>query len=121
MKSVFGFGSTTVGSEIPINNRTHNSGTYLPSSAQRAGVQMSSEIPKVNFNINLFHPNQNIDHGRGRKLKNTYYSFDDELKINYKKQNNLISMLKNEANDSVDSKDHKDLTVKKRLHRTLSF
>jgi len=122
IKSMFGFGNTSIGSGVPTSNRTNNCVTHPTSSAQQA-VAQTSEVPKVNFNINLFHPSQSIDNEQGgRMLRNSYYSFNDELKINYIKRNDMISMLKNEANDSVDSKERKpNLTVKRHRHRTLSF
>jgi len=119
MKSVFGFGDTSIGASVPVNDTTVNDSITSTSFAQHT-IPQTPEVPKVNFNINLFHSGQSADYGRGRAQRNTYYSFDKELKIDYKKQNNFVSMLKNETNDDVDSKDCQKLTIKRRQHRTLS-
>lgn len=120
MKSVFGFGDTSIGACVPANDTTINDSISPMSFAQHTFAPQTPEVPKVNLNINLFHSGQSIDRERGRAQRNTYYSFDNELKINYKKHNNLISMLKNEVNDSVDSRNSQELTIKRRRHRTLS-
>lgn len=116
MKSMFGYGGTTIGSG-PTYNGTNNS-TH-PMNLAQSPVTQIPEVPKVNFNINLFHPSSSIDYGK--RIKDTSFSFDNELKKKYNKQKNLISMLKNEVNDSVDSKECTDLIAKRHRHRTMSF
>lgn len=116
MKSMFGYGETSIGSG-PTNKGTNNS-TH-PMNLAQSPVTQIPEVPKVNFNINLFHPSSSIDYGK--RIEDTSFSFDNELKMKSNKQNNLISMLKNKVNDSVDSKECTDLTVKRHRHRTMSF
>lgn len=115
MKYIFGYGSSTIGSE-PTSNDQYNTNKRINSfhpitSAQNATTHIP-ELPKVNFNINLFHPSP---------TENTQFSFDNKFKINYAKESNLIAMLKNKEIDSVDSKGFNNPTKKVRRHRTLSF
>lgn len=116
MKSLFGYGGTSIGSR-PTNNGSNNS-TH-PMIPAQSTIPQIPEVPKVNFNINLFHPSSSIDYGN--RIKDSSLPFDNKLKMNYNKQNNLIAMLKNEVNDSVDSKESTDRVAKIPRHRTMSF
>lgn len=116
MKYIFGYGGTSIGpgpignDQFKTNDRIHNS-FHPVTSAQYTNPQIP-ELPKVNFNINLFHPSP---------TKNTHFAFDDKFQINYAKESNLIAMLKNKEIDSVDSKGFKDLSKRVPRHRTLSI
>lgn len=120
MKSMFGYGSTTIGPEQPYtnklntNNVTDNS-SLLTEFIQTASSQIS-EIPKYNFNINLFRPNS-FDNNIEKKKKG-----NKQLKINFsEKEDNLILMVKNEDNDNIDSKGLKDKYLNQLRPRTLSI
>jgi len=116
MKYLFGYGDSTIGSEPTNNNqymtnkRINNS--FLPTTSAQNTTTQLPQLPKVNFNINLFHPSQ---------TQNTQFSYDNKFKINYTKESNLIAMLKDKEIDSVDSKDFKNLKKKAPRHRTLSI
>jgi len=96
MKSIFGYGGTSIG-QRPANNEKYESSNITNNdarpnnSAQYIDTRIP-ELPKFNFNINLFHPSSNIDHRNSRR--------DTSLSFN----NDLISMLKNKDIDGVDSK-----------------
>ncbi|XP_001949547.1 uncharacterized protein LOC100164865 [Acyrthosiphon pisum] len=116
-KYLFGYGDATIGAE-PTNNDQYttnkriNNSFHPMISAQHTAPQIPA-LPNVNFNINLSHPSPNENTRSSR--------YDDKFKINYAKESNLIAMLKNRENDSVDSKDFKDLIKKAPRHRTLSM
>lgn len=124
MKSVFGYGGTSIGSG-PTNNDQNNTNNRTNSNIQPTTgvlptVTHMPHIPKVNFNINLFHHNQAIDYSKTMEKK-TYLSINNKLKTNEKYPNNLIEMLKNKEIDNVDSKYDDSLAVKRYRHRTLSI
>uniref|UniRef100_A0A2S2P515 Chloride channel CLIC-like protein 1 n=1 Tax=Schizaphis graminum TaxID=13262 RepID=A0A2S2P515_SCHGA len=118
MKYIFGYGSSTIGREptdnhqCRINDRINHS-SHPVTTAQHTTSQIPA-LPKVNFNIfNL-----------GGSTENTNFSFEpinDKFKINYRKESNLIAMLKNKEIDSVDSKGFNGLGKKAPRHRTLSI
>lgn len=116
MKYIFGYGDTSIGpgpignDQCKTNDRVNHS-FHPVTSAQHTTTQIP-ELPKVNFNINLFHPSP---------TKNTSFAFDDKFQISYAKESNLIAMLKNKEIDSVDSKGFKDLSKKVPRHRTFSI
>lgn len=91
------------------NKRINNS--FLPATSAQNTTTQLPQLPKVNFNINLFQPSP---------TQNTKFSYD-KFKINYTKESDLIAMLKNKEIDSVDSKDFNDLTKRAPRHRTLSI
>lgn len=116
MKYLFGYGDSTIGSE-PTNNtqymtnkRINNS--FLPATSAQNTTTQLPQLPKVNLNINLFHP---------IPTQNTQLSYDNKFKINYTKESNLIAMLKDKEIDSVDSKDFNTVTKRAPRHRTLSI
>lgn len=121
MTSMFGRGSTTIGPEqthadrLITNNRTHNSSCPTGENT----VSQMPEIPKVNFNINVFHPSAS---SIPTNNKNKNSSSDNQFKINNKKTEfNFLSMLKNVDNDSVDNKFSDDRRVNQLRPRTLSI
>lgn len=119
LKSMFGYGSTTIGpgpSSAGGLNSNPNINTHPLTSAQ---YMKTPDKTHVSFNINLIHPSQN--NLSGNLLRDASFSIGNELKINHKKESNLISMLKNEEIDSVDSKNNRRLKVKTPRHRTLSI
>ncbi|XP_060841892.1 chloride channel CLIC-like protein 1 [Rhopalosiphum padi] len=117
MKYIFGYGGSTIGPgptgnhQCRTNDRINNSFHPVPT-IQHTTSQIP-ELPKVNFNVfNL------------GSTENTHFSFEpinDKFKINYKKESNLIAMLKNKEIDSVDSKSFNGLSKKAHRHRTLSI
>ncbi|XP_025192442.1 uncharacterized protein LOC112592552 isoform X2 [Melanaphis sacchari] len=116
MKYIFGYGGSTIGpgptgnDYCKTNDKINNS--FHPTTSAQHGIPQISELPKVNFNINLFHPSP---------TENSHFSFNDKFKINHVKESNLIAMLKNKEIDSVDSKGFNDLSKKAPRHRTLSI
>lgn len=123
MTSFFGHGSTSIGSEqihadrLITNNRTQNSSRPMGEYT----VPHIPEMPKVNFNINVFQP---IPSSIPTNNKQKISSFDNQFKINNKKAElNFLSMLKNEENDSVDNKNKcfDDLRENQLRPRTLSI
>lgn len=116
-KYLFGYGGATIGSGPSNNdqymtNKRINNSFHSTTPVQHTTPQIT-ELPKVNFNINLFHPNP---------TENTLSSYyDGKLKINHTKESNLIAMLKNKEIDSVDSKYVNDLIKHPPRHRTLSI
>jgi len=116
IKNLFGFCDSTIGSE-PTNNSQYmtNKGinnSFLPATSAQNTTTQLPQLPKVNFNINLFHPSP---------TQNTQFSYDNKFKINYTKESNLIAMLKDKEIDSVDSKDLNNFTKRAPIHRTLSI
>lgn len=123
MKSVFGYGGTSIGSGPTINeqhntNNRANNKINLSTSEQSTAAHVP-QVP-VNFNINLFHHSQSMN-DNVKTIKNNSFLINNRLKTNSKNSVNLIEMLKNKDNDSVDSKYCDSLTVKRRNHRALSF
>lgn len=123
MKSMFGYGSTSIGPG-PTNNERYatseniNNSIHPVVSSQYIPTQMPA-TPKFNFNINLFHPNSSFSHENFNK--DTSFSIDNEKVTNYEANNSLVSMLKNKEIDSVDNKNMDYPVGKRRRHRTLSF
>ncbi|XP_025412459.1 uncharacterized protein LOC112684937 [Sipha flava] len=124
MKSVFGYGGTSIGSGPTINDqnntysRTNNN--TQPTTRVLPTITHMPQIPKVNLNINLFHPSNIVDDCK-KIENNTSFLINNKLKTNKKNLSNLIEMLKNKEIDSVDSKNADSLAVKRYRHRTLSF
>ncbi|VVC33531.1 Hypothetical protein CINCED_3A021676 [Cinara cedri] len=119
MKSIFGYGSTTIGPEQTHSDRFTTSSKIdnnirSTASGQHTFAQMP-DIPKVNFNINFFHPSSD-------NMDNRIKCNNNQFKLNFKKnESNFISMLKNEDNDSVDNTSVNDLRLNKPRSRTLSI
>lgn len=129
MKSVFGYGGTSIGSgptnneQLNANNRTNYNThpTTHPTTSVQPTVAHVPQMPKVNFNINLFHHNQTVENSKVMS-KNTSFLIKNGLKANRNNPNYLIEMLKNKEIDSVDSNNCGSLTVEKHIrHRTLSI
>lgn len=123
-KSMFGNGSTSIGSgpsnngRFTTNNRTNN---CTHSTIKEHTVAQIPAVPKINFNINFLQPSPSTTDRNNFIGSNNFLFNRGNLKINHKQENDLISMLKNEDIDSVDSNNCNDLIVKKPRHRTLSI
>lgn len=122
MKSMFGYGSTSIGPGPTNNERCAandkiNNSIHSMVSEQHIPTQMP-EMPKFNFNINLFTPNSSFSHQNFSK--DTSFKVNKENIIDDEANNSLISMLKNKEIDSVDNKNIY-LVEKRRRHRTLSI
>lgn len=125
IKSMFGYGSTSIGSgpsnngRFTTNNRTNNcthSTNTEPTAAQIPAA------PKINFNINFLQPSPSTFDSKNLMGSNNFSFNRGNLKLNHRQENDLISMLKHKENDSVDSsKNCNDLIVEKPRHRTLSI
>lgn len=124
MKSIFGYGSSTIGSESsnynrePVANNGTNQRSHFITSAQHAVTQLP-KIPNVNLNINLFHPTQSLVQNKSRE--DSAFSFGYNSKIKCSRDSDLISMLKNKDIDSVDSNNFDNSITKRPRHRTMSF
>lgn len=122
MKSMFGYGSTSIGPGPTNNERCAtsdkiNNSIHPMVSAQYIPTQMPA-TPKFNFNINLFHPNSSFSHQNSSK--DASFSINDKNITNHEANDSLISMLTNEEIDSVDNKNIYPVE-KRRRHRTLSI
>lgn len=124
IKSMFGYGSTSIGSgpsnngRFTTNNRANN--CTHSTTAENKAAQIPA-APTINFNVNFSHPNPSIIDSNQTIRSNNFLFNRGNLKLNSKQENNFIEMLKNKENDSVDSKDCNDLIVRKSRHRTLSI
>lgn len=127
MKSIFGYGSTSIGSG---SSKNENANKNIRAKQSRGGqthgnlaqhiIDHQLQIPKFNFNINLFHPSSSVD--RENKIgDNNLFAFDNEKIKNRIDNETLISMLKNKDIDSVDNVRPKELTVRGHRHRTMSM
>lgn len=119
MKSIFGYGGTSIGSE-PTNNRsTKNMITKDDISHPITSVQ-HAELPKMNLNFNFFHPNSSDN--KMVLPEDYHFAFNSKFNMrNQKIEHDLPSMLKNKVNDSVDSKISEEFIKIKPRHRTLSI
>lgn len=120
MKSVFGYGGTSIGPES-TSNRGFNKNTITKDNSSHpiASVQ-HPQLPKMNLNFNFFHPNSS----NNKVILPDDYNLVFNRKCNKINQNiehDLASMLKDKDNDSVDSKISEELIKIKPRHRTLSI
>lgn len=123
MRSIFGYGSTSIGSgpsnndNSNTNNRANQSSGPTHGTSNQHAIIQQPQIPKVNFNINLFHPSSSIDH-TNKIRDNSLFSFGTQ-KMNHIENKTLISMLKNKDIDSVDHIRTKEPKVGR--HRAMSM
>lgn len=117
MKSIFGYGSSTIGSGPSSNiERADQNNRNRP--GQSTATQ-KSELPNVNFNINLFQPSPIANRNQ---TNNTSLLYGNPFEINgNKKKNTVKPMLENLSVESVDGIVPRITTRTTRRHRTLSI
>lgn len=124
LKSMFGYGSTSIGSGPSNNGRftTNNRANYCThSTVTEHTAAQTPAVPKINFNINFLQPSPSTIDSNNFLGSNNFSFNRNNLRINHKQENDLISLLKNKDIDSVDSNNCNDLIARKPRHRTLSI